>query len=81
MQRAAEPGLSVLVGAGSIYRIIPCSEAAALKAIESTQRAELKLIELPPEKALAAAADDPFEATTMNLDAFEGDEDEQDESP
>lgn len=53
--RAASPGLSVLVGAGSIYRIVPCSEAAALRAIESSQRAELKLIELPPEKALAAA--------------------------
>jgi len=54
VQRAATPGCSVLVGAGSIYRIIPCSEAVALRAIESTQRAELKLIELPPDKALAA---------------------------
>lgn len=53
VQRAANPGCSVLVGAASIYRIIPCSEAAALAAIESTQRAELKLIELPPGKALA----------------------------
>lgn len=57
VQRAAMPGLSVLVGAGSIYRIIPCSEAAALKAVEANQRAELKLIELPPEKALATAAE------------------------
>ena len=54
VQRAATPGCSVLVGAGSIYRIIPCSEVAALRAIESTQRAELKLIELPPDKALPA---------------------------
>lgn len=61
VQRAATPGCSVLVGAGSIYRIIPCTEAAALKAIESTQRPELKLIELPPQAALAAAEpEDPF---------------------
>jgi hypothetical protein len=59
--RAAAPGLSVLVGAGSIYRIVPCTEAAALKAIEAGVRSELKLIELPPELALAAAADDPDE--------------------
>lgn len=53
VQRAATRGCSVLVGAGSIYRIVPCSEAAALKAIESAGRAELKLIELPPDKLLA----------------------------
>ena len=70
VRRAACPGLSVLVGAGSIYRIVPCSEAAALKAIESSQRAELKLIELPPEKALAAAADEE------NGDEQEDDEEE-----
>ena len=75
VQRAASPGLSVLVGAGSIYRLIPCSEAAALKAIESTARAELKLIEVPPDKALAAAAvDEPddFE-DDGGLDDFEED--------
>jgi hypothetical protein len=54
VRRAVAPGCSVLVGAGSIYRIVPCSEAAAMQAIENSQRAELKLIELPPEKALAA---------------------------
>ena len=63
VRRAASPGCSVLVGAGSIYRIIPCSEQAALKAIEAGVRAELKLIELPPAKAITAGdqRDDPDE--------------------
>ena len=59
VRRAASPGCSVLVGAGSIYRIIPCSEQAALKAIEAGVRAELKLIELPPAKALPAGSNAP----------------------
>lgn len=57
VSRAATKGCSVLVGAGSIYRICPCSEAAALKAIEANTRPELKLIELPPDKALPAGGD------------------------
>ena len=56
--RAVTPGVTVLIGAGSIYRIVPCSEAAALRAIESNQRAELKLVELPPDQALEAATAD-----------------------
>jgi len=59
VQRSAVPGVSVLIGAGSIYRIVPCSEAAAMKAVETNGRAELKLVELPPDKALGAAAPEP----------------------
>jgi hypothetical protein len=55
VRRAATKGVTVLVGAGSIYRIVPCTEAAALRAIEANGRAELKLVEAPPEKAIAAA--------------------------
>lgn len=65
--RAERQGCTVLVGAGSIYRIVPCSEAAALKAIDSDTRAELKLIEPPPVKAIAAAADDPFSTDDSDL--------------
>ena len=54
VKRAAEPGVSVLIGAGSIYRMIPCTEEAARKAIESSRRTELKLVALPPAKELAA---------------------------
>ena len=52
VRRAAIEGASVLIGAASIYRIIPCTEAAALKAIENETRAELKLISLPEPKAI-----------------------------
>lgn len=61
VERPAAAGYSVLVGAGSIYRIFPCTEAAALRAIEAGIRAELKLIELPPDKVLAAGAALPFD--------------------
>jgi hypothetical protein len=56
VQRIATEGHSVLIGAGSIYRILPCSEAAALKAIELSVHSELKLIEPPRDRALAEGA-------------------------
>lgn len=52
--RAGSPGISVLVGAGSIYRIVPCSEAAALQAIERSVRSDLKLVDLPEQRSLLA---------------------------
>ena len=64
VRRIARPGCSVLVGAGSIYRIIPCTEAAALKAIDADERAVLKLVSLPESAALPPGDevhDDPFE--------------------
>jgi hypothetical protein len=54
VHRPKSPGVSVLVGAGSIYRIVPCSEAAAMSAIESNGRSPLKLVELPERTALPA---------------------------
>ena len=65
VRRDPTPGVSVLVGAGSIYRIVPCSEAAALKAIDGNGRSPLKLVEIPEGKQLAAPsdlddADDPY---------------------
>ena len=68
--RPAQPGVSVLIGAGSIYRIVPCTEEAARKAIESERRAELKLVSLPAERALAAA---------VPLGSHDGDADEEDD--
>jgi hypothetical protein len=52
VRKVSRPGCSVMVGAGSIYRIMPCTEAAALKAIDQEERAELKLISLPEGKGL-----------------------------
>lgn len=50
------PGSTVLVGSGSIYRIVPCTEEAARKAIDSMEPRPLTLLALPPERALAAGA-------------------------
>ncbi len=58
VKRVPTEGVSVLVGAGSIYRIIPCTEAAALKAIENGVRSDLKLVSAPPELVLAAASEE-----------------------
>lgn len=78
VERAATAGCTVLVGAGSIYRIIPCTETAALLAIEREQRAELKLINAPPALALAAAAsaDESEEDDSEDDDDYEDDEQE-----
>lgn len=44
---------TVLVGAGSIYRLIPCDEAAAMKAIRSSVRPPLMLVKLAEAKQLS----------------------------
>lgn len=49
--------VSVLVGAGSIYRIIPCTEEAALKAIRMSQHRPLSLVRLPEMAAIAAPSE------------------------
>ena len=59
VKRLARPAVSVLVGAGSIYRIIPCTEEAALRAIDETTRPKLILVALPEGKALEAPRDEP----------------------
>lgn len=68
VQRVACPGVSVLVGAGSIYRICPCTEDAALKAIDATERAELKLIALPNVAALPAPSNDEDDSDPYESD-------------
>jgi len=47
VKRLARDPVTVLIGAGSIYRMIPCTEEAALLAIEREQRAPLMLVSLP----------------------------------
>lgn len=58
---------TVLVGAASIYRIIPCDEAAAMKAIRSTVRPPLIIVKLSGPIAITAGdileeQDDPSES-------------------
>lgn len=59
---------SVLVGAGSIYRIIPCDEAAAQKAIRDSVRPPLMLVKLAESNRLIAGE------STPEQDDPEGDE-------
>ena len=68
VQRSKTEGVTVLVGSGSIYRIVPCSEAAALEAIEQNGRAEMKVIELPAAKALAAPESRDYTCCSGNVD-------------
>ena len=52
VKRLAAPGHTKIIGCGSIYMISPCTEDAAMKAIEALDRSELKLIELPANQQL-----------------------------
>ncbi len=54
VKRGPIEAVSVLVGAGSIYRIIPCTEEVARKAILENQRRPLIAVKLPGAKALTA---------------------------
>ena len=49
----AREGVSVLVGAGSIYRIIPCTEEAALKVIRDGAHRKLMVVSLPAAQIAA----------------------------
>lgn len=53
------PGVSVLVGAGSIYRIVPCTEDAALLAIKTSARRPLMLVSIPALTQIEAPAPPP----------------------
>jgi hypothetical protein len=79
VKREATPGYTKLIGAGSIYSISPCDEAAALEAIEATQRPALKLISLPEghPKALSAAKHDDDDENDENDENDEDDEDDE----
>lgn len=73
VRRLAVEGHSVLVGAASIYRIIPCTEEAALKGIESEYRSELKVVSVPPKALEQSEENFPEESDEHETD----DEDEE----
>lgn len=56
VQRSPIEPLSVLVGSGSIYRIIPCDEATAMAAIRSSQRRPLSIVSLVAGNMLAPSS-------------------------
>lgn len=52
VKEGAVPGYTKLIGSGSIYAITPCTEDAAMKAVEATQRRPLMVVRLPPGAAV-----------------------------
>jgi hypothetical protein len=54
VRRAKLEAASVLVGSGSIYRIIPCDEATAMAAIRQGERRPLMVVKLADVKAIEA---------------------------
>lgn len=69
VKRQSTPASSCLVAPGALYAINPCSEQAAIVAIERSMARPLIILELPeqalltesPETAIAEDGDDPFE--------------------
>ena len=57
VHRSAVEGHSVLIGSGSIYRILPCTEGAAIAAIENLTGGDLRVISLPEQKAVEPSRD------------------------
>jgi len=79
VKRKERPPVSVLVGAGSIYRIIPCTEGVALQTIEREQRSELMVVSLPAGAALPAPEvipeeDSPFDDSDLCMDCGKSEE-------
>lgn len=73
VKEGAVQGYTKLIGSGSIYCITPCTEKAALKAVEDLQRRPLMGLTLPEGHALA-----PAEVTDAQLDAIDDMYDRQD---
>jgi hypothetical protein len=71
VRKGATQAYSKLIGAASIFAITPCTEQAALAAVEEMQARPLTLIDLPPTaaKALVAGADigDPIDGSEDDL--------------
>lgn len=77
VKRGDIPAASVLIGAGSIYRIIPCDEAAAMNAIRLSVHRPLILVKLGELKALPSGVDtedddeiDELDERSEHLSAF-----------
>jgi hypothetical protein len=54
VKRGAIPAATVLVGASSIYRIIPCTEQVAMLAIRQSESRSLFLVKLADAPAITA---------------------------
>jgi hypothetical protein len=66
----AVAGYTKLIGAGSIYAITPCTNEAALKAVEASQPRPLMSVALPPDAALLPPARDPEEHDDVVVEPY-----------
>lgn len=64
VKRGEIPPVTVFIGSGSIYRMIPCDEAAAMAAIRASVRPPVSIVKLADRKELPAAM--------INGDEYEG---------
>lgn len=69
VKREAVPPVSVLVGAASIYRIIPCDEEAMKEAVRQSAVRPLHIVKLAEAKLISAA----------NVSREQDEDDEQEE--
>ncbi len=56
VKEGAIEGYTKLIGSGSIYAITPCTQDAALKAVDEMQRRPLMSVKLPPPAAVGVLA-------------------------
>lgn len=73
IKRSAIPAATVLVGASSIYRIIPCDEATAMRAIKSNGNRPLLIVKIADAPALEAAV------ARVTVDTYESRPDDYDD--
>lgn len=77
VRKPAIQGYSVLYGAGSIYRITPCTEDVARKQVDRDCARSLQVVSLPPGKALAAAVDSEIDDDQLEPEPSLADDDDQ----
>jgi hypothetical protein len=67
VKRRATPGRSPLIGPNSIYKLTPCTEDTAMRAIEEFAPRPLMLLELPNAPQLAVTWPDRGEKEDLDL--------------
>ncbi len=78
VQEGAVQGYTKLFGVGAIYGMTPCTQEAAIKAVEGMQERPVMAVALPEAKAIAAAAEEQHEPEPDD-DFIDHDEDFEDE--
>ena len=61
IQRSGSEGRTRFIGPGAVYAMNPCTQDAAMKAIEAMTSRDVKVIELVRPKSLALPGEDDYE--------------------